>query len=238
VYKRQERYYLYVAPGERKLPENPLLQKDVDILKTGGTLIGAIFQQARFQKWIIKGIKRPIFSITANDFQLLGDVFSAFAGFLEEKFRAYDYNIGRELTQATLQSKDSIASGLAGLLKYDQITMPAIAWKVSCQINSKDVDSWSEAKKRLEKLAKPINPGNRSQLEELKNLMTEVDLKTRKKILCQVLSRYDSLFELFINSQKGKFKFIIFIKIILPLTKSSLRGWLKSRLKSDILNLP
>lgn len=229
-----KRYYLYVAPGERKLPENPLLQKDIDILKTGGSLIGAIFQQARFQKWIIKGIKNPIFSITANDFQLLGDVFSAFAGFLEEKFRAYDYNIGRELTQEALQSKDDALSGLAELLEYDQIAMPAIAWKVSGQISGKDVDSWSQAKKRLEKLAKPIVPDNRSQLEELKNLMGEVDIETRQKILKQVISRYDSLFKLFIDSQKN----IKLIKIILLFTRFGLRTSLKIWLMSNVLNLP
>lgn len=37
--------------------------------------------------------------MTSRDEVLLGDVFSAFAGFLEEKFRAYDYNVGRDSAQ-------------------------------------------------------------------------------------------------------------------------------------------
>ena len=46
----------------------------------GGALTGSIFQQARFQDWIIEGLEEPIFSITASNYKLLGDVFSAFSG--------------------------------------------------------------------------------------------------------------------------------------------------------------
>jgi hypothetical protein len=40
-------------------------------------------------------IRHKVLAITSEDSKLLGDIFSAFAGFLEEKYRAFSYIMGR-----------------------------------------------------------------------------------------------------------------------------------------------
>jgi hypothetical protein len=142
-----KRYYLYIAPGLRELPKNPFTQnKDADFLVIGIALLNSIFHQSRFQDWVMEEMDAPVFSITANDFELIGDVFSAFGGFLEEKFRAYDYNIGRERARDELSSPNA-QSQLQDLIKVEVGSMPPIEWKVSCQIGGKNVKDWKEAKK-------------------------------------------------------------------------------------------
>lgn len=202
-----KRYYLYIAPGQRQLPENPFIKKDNDLLVTGIALLSSIFHQSRFQDWIMEEMDDPVFSITANDFELIGDVFSAFAGFLEKKFRAYDYNIGRERTQFELCDPEA-KSKLQGLLNR-KLDMPPLDWKVNFKVNDKDVKSWDEAKKELSKLAKPrseegkqledSDPKKRDQLAELRRLMKEVDIDTREEIVNQLSFRLESLVDLINN---------------------------------------
>ncbi|GAB4524107.1 MAG: hypothetical protein Tsb0014_02260 [Pleurocapsa sp.] len=244
----------------------------LDLLKTGSALLSSIFQQARFQEWIVKGIKKPVISITANDFELLGDVFSAFAGFLEEKFRAYDYNIGREFAKAALNINNPSRSLLANLLRFERDDIQDIKWKPKGKIEGKNVTSWQEAKEKLAKLAKPLDSNqsnksnkslklpelakNRNQLEELKNLMTEVDLKTREKILKQLIARFDSLVIFIIEDKifsqtkqtldsekkpnQWTWKKILSwsIKLLYCLISPFLKGLLIIWLKRNILNLP
>ncbi|UJB73126.1 hypothetical protein HRE53_30915 (plasmid) [Acaryochloris sp. 'Moss Beach'] len=43
----------------------------------------------------MEDIKSPLLTITSKDNKLIGDVFSAFSGFLDERFREFDYDMGR-----------------------------------------------------------------------------------------------------------------------------------------------
>jgi predicted acylesterase/phospholipase RssA len=201
------RYYLYIAPGLPKLSENPLTQnKEPDFLAVGVALLNSIFQQSRFQDWVMEEMDAPVFSITATDSDLIGDVFSAFSGFLEEKFRAYDYNIGRERARYELSSPTA-KSQLQDLIKVEVDNMPPIEWKVSCKISGKDVQSWTEAKEKLSQLAQPrsregqplnldYQAAERDQFAELRELMKEVDVGTQKEILRQLNLRLESLIDL------------------------------------------
>lgn len=257
-----KRYYLYIAPGQRKLPENPFTQRDDDLLVTGIALLNSIFHQSRFQDWVMEDMDAPVFSITANDFELIGDVFSAFAGFLEEKFRAYDYNIGRERAKIEL-SEPTAQSKLQDLIKNKVDKMPPIEWKLNCQIGGKDVKSWAEAKEKLSKLAQPRSKkgevlqtkqheklAKRDQFAELRELMKEVDVDTREKIIQQLTSRLESLIDLindylgsFDNNNDGSFfpkmwswtKFNVRERIGEPSTKVVLTRALKFWLRRSIL---
>lgn len=205
--KSNKRHYLYIAPSLRKLAKNPFTQKkDDDFLVIGVALLNSIFQQSRFQDWVMEKMDDPVFSITANDFELIGDVFSAFGGFLEEKFRAYDYNIGREHARHEL-SNPNAKSQLRDLIKVEVDDLPPIEWKVSSQISGKNVKDWKEAKEKLSELAQPRSKegkplpktcqhAERNQFAELRELMKEVDVNTQKKILQQLTSRLESLIDL------------------------------------------
>lgn len=249
-----DRYYLFVAPGKREITKDPFLNRDDDLLTTGIALLSAIFGQARFQDWITDEMKSPVYSITATDTDLIGDVFSAFSGFLEEKFRAYDYNIGRENAQKKLQE-----AGIKGLLTYAPVKMPPIEWKVpgkEGQIGGRPVQSWQDAKTQLSKLAKVIinAQGEREQLKELQGLMHEVDKETRKEMFKQLTSRLDYLID-FINDDYLKpldeindgsplsklgswFKITIRTWVGRPITKFVLWLFLRTWLETNILNPP
>jgi predicted acylesterase/phospholipase RssA len=203
-----KRYYLYIAPSLRKLSENPFTQnKEANFLVVGVALLNSIFQQSRFQDWVMEEMDAPVFSITATDFELIGDVFSAFGGFLEEKFRAYDYNIGREQARYELSSL-AATSQLQDLIKVEVGNMPSIEWKVSCKISGQDVKDWEEAKVKLRELAQPrsregkqldpktYQPAERDQFAELRELMKEVSVDTQKEILRQLNLRLESLIDL------------------------------------------
>jgi hypothetical protein len=249
------RFYLYVAPGKREIDKDPLLNIDDDLLMVGIALLSAIFGQARFRDWITDNQHLNVFSITTNDTDLIGDVFSAFAGFLEEKFRAYDYNIGRENAQKALNE-----AAKAGLLIYNSQNASPIVWPVEGEkghIHGNPVNSWPEAKALLGELAKvQINPrtNQRDQLRELQLLMHEVNPTTRKEIANQLTLRLDSLID-FINNDylrpldevnDGSFlskrfsAFKIFLRTWFgrPITKFVLWLFLKTWLERNILNPP
>lgn len=219
------RYYLLVKPGERKPSEDPFLNQEENLLTTAIALFGAIFQQAQFQDWIMKEIDSPLLTITSNDSELIGDVFSAFSGFLEEKFRAYDYNIGRE--RAREQLKEAHRRGLLSFDPNEQGKMPAIAWNVHPDksfIGGQKLTQWEDVKSKLSELAKEIKDektGKRNQLKELHRLMHEVKLETREEICKQLKERLGFLVD-FINDE-----------YLTPLDKKNALGideWL-SRLK-------
>lgn len=209
------RYYLLVKPGERKASEDPFLNQEQNLLTTAIALFGAIFQQAQFQDWIMEKIDSPeLLTITSNDSELIGDVFSAFSGFLEEKFRAYDYNIGRE------RARDELKATITNLLSYEPDKMPAIEWKVAKEksvIGGETLTQWEDVKSKLGELAKEIRvdakdkvivddqgdqwkKGKRSQLKELHRLMHQVKPETRKEICEQLKERLGSLVD-FINDE-------------------------------------
>ncbi|MFN5972794.1 MAG: patatin-like phospholipase family protein [Microcystis sp.] len=214
------RYYLLVKPGERKASEDPFLNQEQNLLTTAIALFGAIFQQAQFQDWIMKEIDSPLLTITSNDSELIGDVFSAFSGFLEEKFRAYDYNIGRE--RAREQLKEAHRRRLLSFDPNEQGKMPPIEWKVAKEksvIGGETLTQWEDVKSKLGELAKEIRvdakdkdkvivddqgdqwkKGKRSQLKELHRLMHEVKPETRKEICEQLKERLGYLVD-FINDK-------------------------------------
>jgi hypothetical protein len=101
------RVYLYVAPGHKTSTANTSFGRTerVDLWTTFQSLIAAIFHQARFQDWIVKEIdsKSPVFQIAVEDKELIGELLSAFAGFLDIRFRHFDYNIGRESARKALE---------------------------------------------------------------------------------------------------------------------------------------
>ncbi|MBC1235638.1 patatin-like phospholipase family protein [Nostoc sp. 2RC] len=256
-----KRYYLYIAPGQRQLPENPFIKKDNDLLVTGIALLSSIFHQSRFQDWIMEEMDAPVFSITANDFELIGDVFSAFAGFLEKKFRAYDYNIGRERTQFELSNLQA-KSQLQDLLNLELNKMPPLEWIVNCKVNDKNLNTWDEAKKELSQLAKPRSPKGeqlqdndaikRDQIAELRRLMAEVDIETRQEIVNQLSFRLESLVDLINdrlepldmkNNGSRLSKLWSFIKLNVrifigkPLTKWLLKRIFRLWIRQNFLNL-
>ena len=212
------RYYLLVKPGKREPSQDPFLNQEENLLTTAIALFGAIFQQAQFQDWIMEKIDSPeLLTITSNDSELIGDVFSAFSGFLEEKFRAYDYNIGRE--RAREQLKEAHRRRLLSFDPNEPDKMPAIEWKV-VEVDdrgNRTLARWEDVKSKLGELAKEIRvdakdkvivddqgdqwkKGKRSQLKELHRLMHEVKPETRKEICEQLKERLGSLVD-FINDK-------------------------------------
>ena len=101
------------------------------------------------------GENNRLMTITSENAVLAGETLSAYSGFLEQKFRAYDYNIGRETARREL----SRASG-SGLLRVDPSApgvMPPIDWVVGernpgdkeCNRSftlGRDLASWADAK--------------------------------------------------------------------------------------------
>lgn len=113
----KDRYFLFIAPGARKASSDPFrtINRDEkgaqpDHLAVAKALASAIMGQSRFQQWITRADKPKVLAITSEDGTLLGDVFSAFGGFLDEKFRAYDYNIGRQTAQRKLEALRSTSN--------------------------------------------------------------------------------------------------------------------------------
>lgn len=240
----KDRYYLYVAPGQRETGTDFFKNRDVDLLQVGIALVSSIFEQARFQDWIIEEDTKDlqIFSVTTKDCELIGEVFSAFAGFLEEKFRAYDYNIGRESARRKL--REAVSTGLIddSLLQVSQ----DIEWKPigkKGSINGQIITEWSEVRDKMAVLAKEYidpNTKERNQLVELQRLMNEVDPATRKEISKQLEYRVDSLVD-YINNDyllpldKGNNSSPIFI--LWGLIKSSTRNWIGKPITKFVLKL-
>lgn len=199
--KPEDRYFLLVKPGKREASKDPFFNQEPNLLTTALALFGAIFQQAQFQDWIMDYVNSNLLTITSNDDELIGDVFSAFSGFLEEKFRAYDYNIGRENARKRLTEKNMLNFDL-----NEQGKMPLIEWKVDEQksvIFGQTLTTWDDVKPQLSKLAKEIKDpltGKRNQLKELHRLMHEVERATRQEICKQLKERLASLVD-FINDQ-------------------------------------
>jgi predicted acylesterase/phospholipase RssA len=206
------RYFLFIAPGARKASSDPFRShrkvdsktnpnNDPDHILVAKALASAIMGQSRFQEWITEGNQAKVLAITSEDGILLGDVFSAFGGFLDEKFRAYDYNIGREAAQKKLkvltQQKDSPILpymdkapdwGAAATTGLKSAWMPE---------NKESPKTWDEAKELFGSIAKTSTTptGARDQISELNALLEYVDPATRKVIRAQLLARVYSLIQ-------------------------------------------
>lgn len=219
------RCYLFVAPGKRTIDADPFFNKEDDLLGMAVALASAVFGQSRFQQWVTEGLESNLLTVTASDGVLIGDVFSAFGGFLEEAFRAYDYNIGRR--RARQQLREGRFTELIGEFGDIDSKMPMIDWPkdaetIESQSSSSRVsgdnpytheklhegyseyetDSWKKVRDDLLGLAQPCiveknGLQNRDQLLELRKLMERVDPKRRKLIAAQVYARIDSLIDFF-----------------------------------------
>jgi hypothetical protein len=197
-----DRYCLLVKPGPRSV--SPNLSVDEDLLKTLKAVVGAVVQQAQFQDFIMKeaGENNRLMTITSENTVLVGDILSAFSGFLEQKFRAYDYNIGRETARREL----SRAAG-SGLLRVDPSepgVMPPIDWVVGehnphdkeCNRSftlGRDLTSWVDAKALMSEIA--TSSGAEGGLDDLHRLMHEVSPKKRKVIADQLCERLENLID-------------------------------------------
>ncbi|WP_411871974.1 patatin-like phospholipase family protein [Vulcanococcus limneticus] len=206
-----ERFFLFIAPGARKPDSDPFLNSSgSDHFTVAKALISAIMGQSRFQEWIRKAEDDRIpkvLAVTSRDEVLLGDVFSAFAGFLEEKFRAYDYNVGRSSAQEKIRL---LTESKTSLLSYYDPTLPL--WPPPTATNRlKDASiildgqapvipsDWKTAELLFREIAKvrtrvgsdgsPV----RDQLAELNVLLDNVDPFAKARLRAQVLSRVSSL---------------------------------------------
>lgn len=181
------RVYLYVAPGNKHSTANINFGRteQVDLLTTLKSLISAFFHQARFQDWIIKDLdsKSPIFQITVEDKELIGELLFAFAGFLDIRFRHFDYNIGRRSAREALEefSKKKTNNSSNPNLVYWEDKEAGFIWEWTSSDGSEII---TVNKEDYAKLA-----ANNS----IDELLKEVDYKKRKIIHKALMARVMAL---------------------------------------------
>jgi hypothetical protein len=214
------RSYLFVAPGKRTIDVDPFFNRDDDLIAMALGLASAVFGESRFQQWITEGLEGQLLSVTASDAQLIGDVFSAFAGFLEYDFRAHDYNVGR--VKARQELRDGRFADLIGDFQRLDGRMPMILWRARHEppppiqvpdgAGAWESEVWKRRREELSSLANPcIVEGNgarrRDQLQELRQLMGRVGVERRRLIVDQIMARVDSLIDFihedYLETQNG-----------------------------------
>lgn len=211
----KKRMYLFVAPGKRTFDQDPLLNRDDDLLALATALIAAIFGQSRYQDWITKGLEGELLTVTTSDVALIGDGFSAFGGFLEYDFRAYDYNIGRrtarqklvegrfrdligdfEAIRAQMKCIDWLDENDSGKEGTSLAAMPAAATNAFGE-----TDRWLAKCAELKSLAEggKSSSGSRQNsqgsLQQLRLLMANVSDDRRAVISKQIRNRVNSLID-------------------------------------------
>ena len=190
------RAYLYIAPGHKTSTANTNFGRTegVDLWTTFQSLIAAIFHQARFQDWIVKEIdnESPIFQIAVKDRELIGELLSAFAGFLDIRFRHFDYNIGRESAREALEgfSKKKTNNSSNPNLVYWEDKKDGFSWK--CTYSDKD-----ESKTISVDETACITLAGKNSTDEL---LLAVDLEKRKVIYQALMARLMALID-FINEK-------------------------------------
>lgn len=200
----QDRYFLFIAPGARKADADPFQgSSDADHLSVAKALVAGIMGQSRYQDWIARNRHPKVLAVTSEDAKLLGDVFSAFAGFLEEKFRAYDYNIGRSTAQEKLKILLATErSPICPDIRLEEPLWPppkanrSKYWvKLKAETNPRTPMSWAEAQSCFQEIAavQTGKDGRRDQIAELNYLLDNVDPSARKRIRIQILDRVRSL---------------------------------------------
>ncbi len=190
------RVYLYVAPGHKTSTANTKFGRsegvDVDLWTTFQALISAIFHQSRFQDWIIKDLDStsPIYQITVQDKNLIGELLFAFAGFLDIRFRHYDYNIGRESARKALDefSKKKTGNSSNPNLVYWKNIEDDFIWECTPSDKNKKI---AINKKYYKDIA-----ANTS----IEKLLAEVDLEKRKVIYKALMARVMALID-FVNEK-------------------------------------
>ena len=221
-----DRSYLFVAPGKRTIDADPFFNKEDDLIAMATGLVSAIFGQSRFQQWVTEGLTGKLLTVTATEASLIGDTFSAFAGFLEYDFRAHDYNMGRRNARQKLRncSFDHLINDFMSL----DATTPEIDWPVdkeqgadspprplSHRTRTRDqelmpqgygeyeTEIWKDVREKYAELAKPRiyedahGRSTRDHGEELRHLMVQVAPERREEIANQLYARVDSLVDFF-----------------------------------------
>ena len=177
------RFYLFVAPKPKESSSNQINEETAHLLSTGITLIGAIFNQSRFRDWIvvtdpqnIKSEPQPqnIYSVTAEDKDLIGEDISAFVGFFEEDYRKYDYFTGRKKAVAFLRQLQQTSK--AESLKLSKIDLTD---------RSPTLGETTRSRQKLDELAGCPNEA-----------LNEVDRQTRKRIKKLLLDRLNRILDL------------------------------------------
>ncbi len=220
------RSYLFVAPGKRTMDADPFFNKEDDLVAMAVGLVSAIFGQSRFQQWVTEGLTGKLLTVTATEASLIGDTFSAFAGFLEYDFRAHDYNMGRRNARQKLRngSFDHLINDFRPL----DASMPPIDWpedqekgadspprplshwtrprdqeQMPQSYGEYETEIWKEVREKYAELAEPRiyedahGRSTRDQGEELRNLMVQVAPERRTEIANQVYARVESLVDFF-----------------------------------------
>lgn len=195
------RFYLYIAPGNKKTTANNDVGRSpsapADLWNTLQALVAAIFHQSRFQDWIIKDLDNttPIFQITATDDELIGEVFSAFAGFLDIRFRFHDYNIGRESARAALIrfSKPAKVKPNPNLVHWDAPGHLLSANDWNRPIKQDDRGNPTDQTQNVNR-AQFVRLARTNSLSALLNV---VDEKKRKLIYDELIKRIDVLIDFF-----------------------------------------
>ena len=209
-----QRYYLLIKPGPKSASVGSISREKEDLLQTLFALVGAVVQQAQFQDFIMEklgrvaGLGDRLFTITSEDSVLVGDVLSAFSGFLEQKFRAYDYNIGR--LAAREQLKVAYENKLINFDPTAVGAMPEIGWVVGRNdvdpavaneeklnwslTRNAPINSWEEAESLMHAIADSSN-SQHDGIKDLRRLVGEVRHSTRKEIEVQLLDRLNNLID-------------------------------------------
>ena len=142
---------------------------------------------------------------------LLGDVFSAFGGFLEEKFRAYDYNIGRDSALEKMSQFGVSSLELFNNYKPQEVIWPPTKRLINASVivegNPAEVpQNWTKAKDLFGKIAAvkyrydDEGQRRRDSLAELNVLLDNVDLFTKNQLREQILARVKSLSGYILNA--------------------------------------
>ncbi|WP_103669131.1 patatin-like phospholipase family protein [Pseudanabaena sp. BC1403] len=187
-------FYLYVAPGNKTSTSNINFGRteQIDLWTTLKALLAAIFNQARFQDWIIKDLdnKSPIFQITTKNDKLIGELLSAFAGFLDIRFRFYDYNIGRESAREALEkfSKNTSNPNLAYWKELGEEDQLCLKWEVVTKKGGKGEKD----------ITLPVNRATHEAYANgsIDDLLKAVDLSKREKIQKAIGERLMALIDL------------------------------------------
>lgn len=203
----KQRKYLFVAPGKRTFNQDPLLNRDDDLLALVTALMAAIFGQSRYQDWITKGLEGELLTVTTSDVALIGDGFSAFGGFLEFDFRAYDYNVGRrtareKLVEGRFRELIGDFEPIRAMMKpIDWVGMDGgnegLAQQAAATNEFGETERWLAKCVQFKSLAEGGNTSGG--LQQLRLLMANVSDDRRKLISKQIRSRVNSLID-YINT--------------------------------------
>ena len=137
------------------------------------------------------GDESPIFQITTKNDRLIGELLSAFAGFLDIRFRFYDYNIGRESARKALEklSIDTSNPNLAYWKGADEEDHFCLKWEVATKKGEKDVTLLVDRKTHeayangfIDDLLKAVDLGKREKIQKalVERLMALIDLVNDK----------------------------------------------------------